>query len=115
MPVDAWSLMQCHDELAKNASSRMTGAGRVKTLHPKVHGGILGKRKDSGHQSALQAHGIDFIDVVVVNLYPFRQTVTASQQPSFPEAVEQIDIGGAILTQLQCLRCQQQLLIGPFD
>ena len=91
----------------------MTGAGRVKTLHPKVHGGILGKRKDSRHQDALQAHSISFIDVVIVNLYPFRQTVTASQQPSFPDAIEQIDIGGAVLPQLQRLYWWQQFLKRP--
>ncbi len=72
---------------------RWVYAGRVKTLHPTVHGGILAKRADSNHQDALAAHNIGFIDVVIVNLYPFRQTVTASQQPTFDNAVEQIDIG----------------------
>ena len=49
--------------------------GRVKTLHPRVHGGILAKRSDPKHQADLKDHGIEPIDVVVVNLYPFRETV----------------------------------------
>ena len=69
-------------------------AGRVKTLHPNVHGGILARRDESGHMSAIQQHNIAPIDVVVVNLYPFRQTVTAAQAPSYETAVENIDIGG---------------------
>jgi phosphoribosylaminoimidazolecarboxamide formyltransferase / IMP cyclohydrolase len=68
-------------------------AGRVKTLHPGVHGGILARRDDSAHVEALQQHGIATIDVVVVNLYPFRATVTAAQAPSFQTAIENIDIG----------------------
>jgi AICAR transformylase/IMP cyclohydrolase PurH len=68
-------------------------AGRVKTLHPGVHGGILARRNDSSHVDALQQHGISTIDVVVVNLYPFRATVTAAQAPSFDTAIENIDIG----------------------
>ena len=83
----------------RNQVSLLAGPGRVKTLHPTVHGGILGKRKDSSHQDALAAHSIGFIDVVVVNLYPFRQTVTASQAPSFEDAVEQIDIGEPVFAQ----------------
>ena len=55
---------------------------------------------DWQHSEALQAHGIGFIDVVIVNLYPFRQTVTASQQPSFEDAVEQIDIGERVIFSL---------------
>ena len=91
----------------------MVSAGRVKTLHPNVHGGILGKRKDGGHQKALQALGIGFIDIVVVNLYPFRQTVTASQPPSFPDAVEQIDIGRCC-TSSPWLMLKQYVLVKLF-
>ena len=67
--------------------------GRVKTLHPKVHGGILGIRSDEGHRAKMAEHGIEPIDLVVVNLYPFRQTI---QKPNvtMEEAVENIDIGG---------------------
>ena len=68
-------------------------AGRVKTLHPAVHGGILARRGTPEHMSALEQHSIGTIDVVVVNLYPFRQTVTAAQAPTYDVAVENIDIG----------------------
>ena len=67
--------------------------GRVKTLHPKVHGGILGVRSNEEHRARMLEHGIEPIDLVVVNLYPFRQTI---QKPNvtMEEAVENIDIGG---------------------
>ena len=67
--------------------------GRVKTLHPRIHGGILAKRSDPAHQADLAAQAIDPIDVVVVNLYPFQRTV-ADPQVSWETAVENIDIGG---------------------
>jgi len=67
--------------------------GRVKTLHPKVHGGILALRDDERHQSAMAAHQIAPIDLVVVNLYPFEATV-AKSGITREEAIEQIDIGG---------------------
>jgi phosphoribosylaminoimidazolecarboxamide formyltransferase/IMP cyclohydrolase len=67
--------------------------GRVKTLHPKVHGGILALRDDERHQAAMAAHQIAPIDLVVVNLYPFEATVARSGIAR-EEAVEQIDIGG---------------------
>ncbi|HEV2855914.1 MAG TPA: bifunctional phosphoribosylaminoimidazolecarboxamide formyltransferase/IMP cyclohydrolase [Thermoanaerobaculia bacterium] len=66
--------------------------GRVKTLHPKVHGGILANRAAPDHLDALAEHGIDRIDLVVVNLYPFRETV--ARGASFEETVEMIDVGG---------------------
>ena len=67
--------------------------GRVKTLHPKVHGGILYRRDAPEHLAAITAHGIAPIDLVVVNLYPFERTV-AREGVSLGEAIEQIDIGG---------------------
>jgi phosphoribosylaminoimidazolecarboxamide formyltransferase/IMP cyclohydrolase len=67
--------------------------GRVKTLHPRIHGGILAKRAEPGHQADLAAQGIAPIDVVVVNLYPFRETV-ADPAVAFDTAIENIDIGG---------------------
>jgi len=67
--------------------------GRVKTLHPKVHGGILARRDFPEHVAALEQHGIPMIDMVVVNLYPFQQTI-AKQQCALEEAIENIDIGG---------------------
>jgi phosphoribosylaminoimidazolecarboxamide formyltransferase / IMP cyclohydrolase len=67
--------------------------GRVKTLHPKVHGGILARRDLPEHVAALAAHGIPTIDLVVVNLYPFRATV-AKPGCTLEDAIENIDIGG---------------------
>ena len=67
--------------------------GRVKTLHPKVHGGILARRDFPEHVGALEKHAIPTIDMVVVNLYPFQQTV-ARAECSLEDAIENIDIGG---------------------
>ena len=67
--------------------------GRVKTLHPKVHGGLLGKRNNPDHVKQMTQHGIEPIDLVVVNLYPFEQTI-AKPGCTFEEAIENIDIGG---------------------
>jgi phosphoribosylaminoimidazolecarboxamide formyltransferase/IMP cyclohydrolase len=67
--------------------------GRVKTLHPKIHGGLLGRRDLPAHTAAMREHGIEPIDLVVVNLYPFRETV-AKPGTTLEEAIEQIDIGG---------------------
>jgi phosphoribosylaminoimidazolecarboxamide formyltransferase / IMP cyclohydrolase len=67
--------------------------GRVKTLHPKVHGGLLHLRGNPAHEAAIRAHGIQPIDLVVVNLYPFEQTV-ARPEATLHEAIENIDIGG---------------------
>ena len=67
--------------------------GRVKTLHPKVHGGILGRRDLPEHVAAMQAAGIPNIDMVIVNLYPFEATV-ARPDCTLEEAIENIDIGG---------------------
>src|SRR5438309_1710753 len=67
--------------------------GRVKTLHPKVHGGILHRREDPSHRAAVAEHGIAAIDMVVVNLYAFEKTA-AKPGVQFEELVENIDIGG---------------------
>src|SRR5450830_1022363 len=67
--------------------------GRVKTLHPKVHGGLLARRDLPEHMAALAAHGIDTIDLLVVNLYPFEATV-AKPGCTLEDAIENIDIGG---------------------
>jgi phosphoribosylaminoimidazolecarboxamide formyltransferase/IMP cyclohydrolase len=77
--------------------SKATGSpeildGRVKTLHPKIHGGILARRDLPEHLQALEKHGIPPIDVVVVNLYPFEDKV--AKGASFAEAIEHVDIGG---------------------
>src|SRR5215471_14116872 len=67
--------------------------GRVKTLHPKVHGGILHRRENATHRSAVADHGIQPIDMVVVNLYAFEKTA-AKPGVQFEELIENIDIGG---------------------
>ena len=66
--------------------------GRVKTLHPMVHGGLLSLRDDPGHQASMEAHGIEAIDLLVVNLYPFEATVAAGA--GYDDCIENIDIGG---------------------
>ncbi|QPH55740.1 bifunctional phosphoribosylaminoimidazolecarboxamide formyltransferase/IMP cyclohydrolase [Pontivivens ytuae] len=66
--------------------------GRVKTLHPMVHGGLLALRDDAGHVAAMEAHGIAAIDLLVVNLYPFEETVAAGAD--YDTCIENIDIGG---------------------
>ncbi|KAJ4771664.1 Bifunctional purine biosynthesis protein PurH [Rhynchospora pubera] len=68
--------------------------GRVKTLHPSIHGGILARRDQNHHMKALNAHGIGTFDVVVVNSYPFYDKVTSSDSVSFEDGIENIDIGG---------------------
>ncbi|HNT68132.1 MAG TPA: hypothetical protein PKK79_03130 [Syntrophorhabdaceae bacterium] len=66
--------------------------GRVKTLHPKIHGGILNIRDNAEHQKAMETLGIKHIDMIVVNLYPFKEVI--SKGCTFEEAIENIDIGG---------------------
>ena len=70
--------------------------GRVKTLHPKIHGAILARRDEPSHQRQLRDHGIEPIDLVVVNFYPFEKTV-ARADVNLAEAIESIDIGGPTL------------------
>jgi phosphoribosylaminoimidazolecarboxamide formyltransferase / IMP cyclohydrolase len=70
--------------------------GRVKTLHPKIHGGILARRSDESHRRQMERHAIEPIDLVVVNFYPFEQTV-ARPGVSLEDAIENIDIGGPAL------------------
>jgi phosphoribosylaminoimidazolecarboxamide formyltransferase / IMP cyclohydrolase len=87
-----------HSGITVKDISELTGFpemldGRVKTLHPKVHGGILHRREDSSHRAAVAEHGIEPIDMVVVNLYAFEQTA-AKQGVHFEEVIENIDIGG---------------------
>ncbi|GAB2302156.1 hypothetical protein Dimus_036174 [Dionaea muscipula] len=71
--------------------------GRVKTLHPNVHGGILARRDLKHHMEALSGHGISTFDVVVVNLYPFYDKVSSPEGIEFQEGIENIDIGGHTL------------------
>src|SRR5688572_376607 len=67
--------------------------GRVKTLHPKIHGGLLALRDNAEHVKSMREHGIEPIDLVCINLYPFEQTI-AKLGVTFEEAIENIDIGG---------------------
>ena len=77
--------------------------GRLKTLHPRVHGGLLARRELESHRNAAEEHGIDPIDLVCVNLYPFTQTLASGAPPA--EVIEQIDIGG----QQWCARAKNHL------
>ncbi|XP_073001748.1 uncharacterized protein [Typha latifolia] len=71
--------------------------GRVKTLHPNIHGGILARRDHELHMEALNKHGIGTFDIVVVNLYPFYNKVTSTEGVTFDDGIENIDIGGPTL------------------
>lgn len=80
-------------EVAQHTGSPEILEGRVKTLHPKIHGGLLARRDSAEHMDTIAACGIDRIDMLVVNLYPFRETV-AKPDCTFADAIENIDIGG---------------------
>ena len=84
--------------------------GRLKTLHPKVHGGLLARRAHPGDRAALEEHGITPIDLVAVNLYPFRETV-AKPGVSFEQAIEQIDIGGPAMLRSAAKNHQDVIVI----
>jgi phosphoribosylaminoimidazolecarboxamide formyltransferase/IMP cyclohydrolase len=89
--------------------------GRVKTLHPKVHGGLLYLRGNAGHEGAVKLHGIVPIDLVVVNLYPFEATV-AKPGVSLHDAIENIDIGGpSMLRSAAKNHDSVTVLVDPFD
>ena len=84
--------------------------GRVKTLHPLVHGGILARRSRSDHVAAAAAHGITLIDVVVVNLYPFVKAASNPETP-FDALIEEIDIGGPSLVRAAAKNFQDVLVV----
>jgi phosphoribosylaminoimidazolecarboxamide formyltransferase / IMP cyclohydrolase len=89
--------------------------GRVKTLHPKVHGGILARRDLAAHVAALEQHGIPPIDLVVVNLYPFRETV-AKPGCTLDDAIENIDIGGPTMVRAAAKNWQHVgVVVDPAD
>ncbi len=89
--------------------------GRVKTLHPKVHGGILAIRSDESHMDALKAHGIGLIDMVVVNLYAFEK-VAAKPEARIPELIENIDIGGPSMIRAAAKNWQDvAVVVSPAD
>ena len=90
--------------------------GRGKTLHPRIHGGLLARRDLPAHMAALREHGIGTIDLLVVNLYPFAMA-TARADCTLEEAIENIDIGGPALVALGVLHhhVEQRLLDGGDD
>ncbi|NGZ96113.1 MAG: bifunctional phosphoribosylaminoimidazolecarboxamide formyltransferase/inosine monophosphate cyclohydrolase [Nitrospira sp. WS110] len=89
--------------------------GRVKTLHPKIHGGLLGRRSLSAHVEQMNQHGIGPIDVVVVNLYPFEATI-AKPDCRFEDAIENIDIGGPSMLRSAAKNHEDVLvLVDPAD
>src|SRR3982751_6102247 len=89
--------------------------GRVKTLHPLVHGGILARRSREDDLAAASAHGITLIDLVVVNLYPF-VTTAANPDTSFEALIEEIDIGGPSLIRAAAKNFQDVLVVvSPAD
>ncbi len=89
--------------------------GRVKTLHPKIHGGLLGRRSLSAHVEQMNQHGIGPIDVVVVNLYPFESTI-AKPDCQFEDAIENIDIGGPSMLRSAAKNHEDVLvLVDPAD
>ncbi len=88
--------------------------GRVKTLHPKIHGGILARRDLSEHRKALEKQKITPIDVVVVNLYPFEDRV--SKGCTFDEAIENVDIGGPTMVRAAAKNFRDvAVLVDPAD
>src|SRR5690606_6109659 len=84
--------------------------GRVKTLHPLVHGGILARRDNPDDVESAKRHGIGLIDLVVVNLYPFEQTA-ARAEATFDELIEQIDIGGPSLVRAAAKNFRDVLVV----
>ncbi len=88
--------------------------GRVKTLHPKIHGGILARRDEPEHLAALEKHGIQLIDLVVVNLYPFAQAA-AHAEAGAEELIEEIDIGGPTLIRAAAKNCHSVTVVTSPD
>src|SRR6185436_6841500 len=84
--------------------------GRVKTLHPKIHGGLLGRRDNPDHIAAMREQGIQPIDMVVINLYPFEKTV-ARDGVTLEEAIEQIDIGGPAMIRSAAKNAQNVVVL----
>jgi len=89
--------------------------GRVKTLHPKIHGGLLSRRDNPKDMEEIRKHGIDTIDMVVVNLYPFKETISRLGV-SFAEAIENIDIGGPAMLRSASKNFQDvAVIVDPSD
>jgi phosphoribosylaminoimidazolecarboxamide formyltransferase/IMP cyclohydrolase len=89
--------------------------GRVKTLHPKVHGGILAQRDNPDHQQQMTAHGLQYVDLIAVNLYAFNKA-TADPDCSVPNAIENIDIGGPTMLRAAAKNFQDvTVIVDPAD
>lgn len=89
--------------------------GRVKTLHPKIHGGLLSRRNNPKDMEEIKKHGINTIDMVVVNLYPFEETIS-KPGVTFEEAIENIDIGGPTMLRSASKNFQDvAVLVDPSD
>ena len=106
--------------LPVTAVSTVTGfpeilGGRVKTLHPKIHGALLGIRSNPEHVDTMKKHGIEPIDMIVVNLYPFRETIS-KPGCTFEDAIENIDIGGPTMLRSASKNFQSvTVVIDPAD
>lgn len=96
-------------EVSEITKSPELFAGRVKTLHPKIHGGILYKRDDTLHVKSAQEHSIDTIDLVCVNLYPFKETIEKTD--NFEEIIENIDIGGPAMVRSAAKNFKDVLIV----
>jgi phosphoribosylaminoimidazolecarboxamide formyltransferase / IMP cyclohydrolase len=89
--------------------------GRVKTLHPKIHGGLLSRRKNPKDMEEIAKHGIVPIDMVVVNLYPFEETIS-KPNVTFEDAIENIDIGGPTMIRSAAKNFQDvAVIVDPSD
>jgi phosphoribosylaminoimidazolecarboxamide formyltransferase/IMP cyclohydrolase len=89
--------------------------GRVKTLHPKIHGGLLGLRDNKEHVDTMNRHNIQPIDMVVVNLYPFKETIS-KPDCTFEDAIENIDIGGPAMLRSAAKNFQSvTVIVDPKD
>ncbi|MFO7760818.1 MAG: IMP cyclohydrolase [Desulfobia sp.] len=89
--------------------------GRVKTLHPKIHGGILARKTDSDHLAQMKEHGLEPVDLVAVNLYAFEKTV-ADSSCTLESAIENIDIGGPTLLRASAKNYQDvTVIVDPAD
>ena len=102
-------------EVAEYTGSPEMMDGRVKTLHPRLHGGILAQRANAEHMASAAAHGITMVDLVVVNLYPFAKAAANAETP-FEGLVEEIDIGGPSLVRAAAKNFQDVLVVvSPAD
>ncbi|WP_107824350.1 bifunctional phosphoribosylaminoimidazolecarboxamide formyltransferase/IMP cyclohydrolase [Campylobacter concisus] len=96
-------------EVSEFTASPEMFEGRVKTLHPKIHGGILHKRDDTTHVAQAKEHGIEGIDLVCVNLYPFKETTIRTDD--FAEIIENIDIGGPAMVRSAAKNFKDVLIV----